>query len=135
SSDSSIRPLMYGLIEALHLTLTHLTENRMDVYEKSVTTIEEWKIKSCQFSNRSADPLASVIYKGFESILMIIKNFEHSHIMRALGSLERERSHFQSFSNFREFSIRSLMYGMMESIHLILQQLTEKSDKSSKSSE
>ncbi|GMR31292.1 hypothetical protein PMAYCL1PPCAC_01487 [Pristionchus mayeri] len=126
---------MYGLIEALHLTLTHLTEDKMDSYERSVATIEEWKRKSCEFSNGSADPLASVIYKGFELMLMIVKNFEHNHIVRALGSFDFERTQSLRFDGVEEFSIRSLMYGVIESVHLTLQHLAEKKYQTSHSKE
>ncbi|GMR57207.1 hypothetical protein PMAYCL1PPCAC_27402, partial [Pristionchus mayeri] len=50
----------------------------------------EWKRKICEFSLRSDDPLISVISKGFDSIIRILKNSEHCHIRRALGSLDRK---------------------------------------------
>ncbi|GMR31302.1 hypothetical protein PMAYCL1PPCAC_01497, partial [Pristionchus mayeri] len=135
SDEPSIRSLMFGIIESLHLTLTHLTEGKGHVSKDVVSVIEEWKKQSLEFANQSFDGLVPVISKGFDSMFIIVKNAEICHIRRALRVLHFERSLSFHHDNIEEFSIRSLMYGMMESIHLILQQLTEKSDKSSKSSE
>ncbi|GMR44052.1 hypothetical protein PMAYCL1PPCAC_14247, partial [Pristionchus mayeri] len=59
--------------------------------------IEEWKRKSGEFSNLSADPLISVISRGFDLMVLIIMNFEHCHILRALRSLEKERINSMDF--------------------------------------
>ncbi|GMR44074.1 hypothetical protein PMAYCL1PPCAC_14269, partial [Pristionchus mayeri] len=59
--------------------------------------LEEWKRKICEYSNHSADPLVSVISKGLDLMHLIIKNFEHCVILRALGSLEKERCYNLEF--------------------------------------
>ncbi|GMR34904.1 hypothetical protein PMAYCL1PPCAC_05099, partial [Pristionchus mayeri] len=135
TGELSIRSLMFGLIESLHLTLTHLTEDKTDDHEKVVSKIEEWKKKCLEFSNQSIDALVSVILKGIDSMFNIVKNSDICHIRRSLRTLDFERS--QSFHDdiTDEFSIRSLMYGMMESIHLTLLHLTEKRNQSNRSEE
>ncbi|GMR43771.1 hypothetical protein PMAYCL1PPCAC_13966, partial [Pristionchus mayeri] len=73
TDEPSIRLLMHGLIESLHLTLNHLTEGRTESYESALSIIEEWKRKSCEFSNHSTDPLVSLFSRAFESMVIIVR--------------------------------------------------------------
>ncbi|GMR44061.1 hypothetical protein PMAYCL1PPCAC_14258, partial [Pristionchus mayeri] len=124
SSEPSIRYLMFGIIESLHLTLTHLTEGKKVACAKAQSTIKEWKKKCVEFSDQSTDALVSVISKGFDAMFNIVKNSELSHIRRALRALHFERSLSFRDENIEELSLRSLMYGVIESIHLVLLHLT-----------
>ncbi|GMR50603.1 hypothetical protein PMAYCL1PPCAC_20798, partial [Pristionchus mayeri] len=126
SEEPSIRYLMFGVIESLHLTLAHLTDETEDVFERAVSTIDEWKKKSADFSNGSVDLLATVISRAFEMMLAIVKNIDLCHILRALGSLDFERSQSLCFENINELSIRSLKYGIIESIYLTLLYMIQK---------
>ncbi|GMR31299.1 hypothetical protein PMAYCL1PPCAC_01494, partial [Pristionchus mayeri] len=111
-------------------TLTHLTDEKKDGDEKVVSTIEEWKKKCVEYSNQSIDALVNVISRCFDSMFVIFKNADISHIRRALRTLDFERSQSFEDENIAEISIRSLMYGVMESIHLTFLHLTEKMNRS-----
>ncbi|GMR43798.1 hypothetical protein PMAYCL1PPCAC_13993, partial [Pristionchus mayeri] len=73
TDEISIRLLMHGLIESLHLTLNHLTEGRTDAYETALATIEKWKRKTSEFSNHSTDHLVSLFSRAFESMVIIVR--------------------------------------------------------------
>ncbi|GMR43751.1 hypothetical protein PMAYCL1PPCAC_13946, partial [Pristionchus mayeri] len=99
TDETSIRLLMFGLIESIHLTLNHLTEGRTEAYATALATIDYWKRKNSEFSNNSTDPLVSLFSRAFESMVGIVRNVERCHMLRSLGSLELERSHCLQFED------------------------------------
>ncbi|GMR43801.1 hypothetical protein PMAYCL1PPCAC_13996, partial [Pristionchus mayeri] len=66
---------------------------------------------------------------------VILKNCGHCHTMRALASLELERNHCMRYENEKEISIRSLVYGVIESLHMTLLHLIEKKNQEKSSVE
>ncbi|GMR54777.1 hypothetical protein PMAYCL1PPCAC_24972, partial [Pristionchus mayeri] len=123
-SEPSIRSLMFGLIESLHLTLTHLMEGGKGPHEQTLSIIKEWKKKGLEFSNLSIDAFVSAILRGFDSMFHIVNKAAFDTIRRSLRALDFERSQSFHDENIEEISIRSMMYGMIESIHLTLVHLT-----------
>ncbi|GMR35237.1 hypothetical protein PMAYCL1PPCAC_05433 [Pristionchus mayeri] len=95
--------------------------------ESPLSTVEEWKIKTCQFSNHSTEALAALFSRTFEGMSTVLRNPDHCHIQRALASIEFELSNSLRFEETGELSIRSLMFGLIESLHLTLTHLTEDS--------
>ncbi|GMR43350.1 hypothetical protein PMAYCL1PPCAC_13545, partial [Pristionchus mayeri] len=56
-------------------------------------------------------------------------------ILRSLGSLDIGRRHSFGFENAEEFSIRTLIYGLIECLHMTLLQLIEKKNQEKSSEE
>ncbi|GMR57212.1 hypothetical protein PMAYCL1PPCAC_27407, partial [Pristionchus mayeri] len=62
--------------------------------------------------------------RALEGMAIIMKDSEPCRIQRALRSLDLERSNCLKFENSKEPSLRSMMYGLIESLHLALTHLT-----------
>ncbi|GMS97875.1 hypothetical protein PENTCL1PPCAC_20050, partial [Pristionchus entomophagus] len=76
----SVRNLMFGLIESHHLTLKRLIEERNRLNGNgetfrlnSLKIVEDWLTKSVTWFVQSGDDLISVIRRGFEAMVTILK--------------------------------------------------------------
>ncbi|GMR43796.1 hypothetical protein PMAYCL1PPCAC_13991, partial [Pristionchus mayeri] len=94
--------------------------------------VEEWSRKSYDFSVRENDALNGLFMKLFDVNSAILQNSEHRIIQRALENLNGKRSKYQRFENTNEKSIQSVMYGIVESLHLTIVHLLEQGDPSEK---
>ncbi|GMR43808.1 hypothetical protein PMAYCL1PPCAC_14003, partial [Pristionchus mayeri] len=85
---------------------------------------------SYDFSVRENDTLNGLFMKIFDMNSVILKNSENRITQRALENLNGKRSKYQRFENTNEKSIRSVMYGIIESLHLTIVHLLEQEDPS-----
>ncbi|GMS83444.1 hypothetical protein PENTCL1PPCAC_5619, partial [Pristionchus entomophagus] len=97
----------------------------MTLRETRLSTVQDWKEKICEFAIQSDDNLASVLSKGFDVASIILKGSEHRNIQRALESLGINLSICMRSEKTKDPSIRTMMCGFIESVHLVLLQLTE----------
>ncbi|GMR43784.1 hypothetical protein PMAYCL1PPCAC_13979, partial [Pristionchus mayeri] len=98
-----------------------------------LSIVEEWSRKCYDFSVRENDTLNGLFMKVFDVNSAILKNSEHRIIQRALENLNGKRSKYQRFENIREKSIRSVLYGIVESLHLTIVHLVEQGEPLEKS--
>ncbi|GMS91213.1 hypothetical protein PENTCL1PPCAC_13388, partial [Pristionchus entomophagus] len=97
--------------------------------------IEEWKRQTCEFAIQSDDNLVSLISKSLDAMTTIHNTSTDRNIRRTLDALDIERSLFLRSEKTKEPSIRSLMYGIIESLHLTLLHLTSERNHSKYSEE
>ncbi|GMR43787.1 hypothetical protein PMAYCL1PPCAC_13982, partial [Pristionchus mayeri] len=131
----SVRSLFFGIIQSLHLTLKYLKEETMADSDTVRSTISEWSKRSSNFPEKLTEPLVSLFSRANETMLSIVTNIELRHILRSFGSLDSELSNYLKFENTDELSIRSLMYGVIQCVHLTLLHLIEKKNKTNSSEE
>ncbi|GMR38117.1 hypothetical protein PMAYCL1PPCAC_08312, partial [Pristionchus mayeri] len=94
--------------------------------ETPLSIVAEWKRKACDFSEESTDSLVSVFSKCFEAGSAVLKKSDPCHIQRALASPDSEREICLRFEETNDPTIRFLMFGLIESLHLVLSHLTDK---------
>ncbi|GMS90311.1 hypothetical protein PENTCL1PPCAC_12486, partial [Pristionchus entomophagus] len=86
--------------------------------------VEEWKTKICEYAIQSDDIFIPMISTAFDAMYTILKISKHCDIKRTLEALDFERSLYLRSGKTKETSVRSLMYGVIESLHLTLVHLT-----------
>ncbi|GMR50597.1 hypothetical protein PMAYCL1PPCAC_20792, partial [Pristionchus mayeri] len=133
--QTTIRSLTYGLLESFNLSLMHLTGESGDAYEKALSAIVKLKKKCYEMNNISFDALVSLQTIAVITLHIVVKSSDICQIRRVLSSLESERSKRFAKETFGHISIRSLTYGIIESIQLTLTHLTEKRNQSKSTGE
>ncbi|GMS90776.1 hypothetical protein PENTCL1PPCAC_12951, partial [Pristionchus entomophagus] len=97
---------------------------RMNQSNAALSTIEGWKRKTCEYYIQSDDALVPLISKAFDTMSEIHKPSKHSQIQRTLDSLDLELSLYRRSEDTKEPSLRPLIYGIMESLHLTLRRVS-----------
>ncbi|GMR43783.1 hypothetical protein PMAYCL1PPCAC_13978, partial [Pristionchus mayeri] len=113
------------IVESLHVTIVHLLEQR-EPSNSSLLIVEQWKRKANDFSIHSNDSLFSICLKAFDVMSRILESAHYSHIKLALDILKSEYSNCLHLENTSELSIRLVMFGIIESLHLTFVHLMEK---------
>ncbi|GMR37666.1 hypothetical protein PMAYCL1PPCAC_07861, partial [Pristionchus mayeri] len=87
------------------------------------------ELQSSDFFSQSNDSLLSLIAKGFETMSVSLSDdSDRKHVQCALLNLESQRKITMQFEDNDSDPLRSLTYGLIESIHLTLQKLHRKID-------
>ncbi|GMR37665.1 hypothetical protein PMAYCL1PPCAC_07860 [Pristionchus mayeri] len=95
--------------------------------QESLWTVKRWQQKSTDFFSRSNDSLISLISKGFETMsFSLSEDSDPKHVQCALLTLESQRVITMQFEEKNSDALRSLAYGLIESLHLTLQNLHKK---------
>ncbi|GMS89654.1 hypothetical protein PENTCL1PPCAC_11829 [Pristionchus entomophagus] len=92
----------------------------------ALVTIEEWKEKCRDASDRSDDGLVHTLNKGFEAMHAVLSNeSDHRQMERAIAHLEIERLITLQFDKPQIDESRNLVLGLVECFHLVLKELTK----------
>ncbi|GMR43739.1 hypothetical protein PMAYCL1PPCAC_13934 [Pristionchus mayeri] len=75
--DDSIRSLMYGLLECIHLTILYLTGHRESA-DISLEIIKEWRKKAFEIKAQSVDSLISLFLNLLNAMSLILKSAQHN---------------------------------------------------------
>ncbi|GMT30477.1 hypothetical protein PFISCL1PPCAC_21772 [Pristionchus fissidentatus] len=122
--EVSLRDAIYGLVQCLHLTLQELTKikDQPEIAEEVPMDIHE-------FSGQSNDVIFIVISQALDVMNNILKpESDLKNIEASLVSLEFERIQSLEEDEEREIPLRDSIYGLIQSIHLTLQELTKIKD-------
>ncbi|GMR37670.1 hypothetical protein PMAYCL1PPCAC_07865, partial [Pristionchus mayeri] len=93
-----------------------------------LTIVKEWQRKSFEFNNQSKDRLLSLITKTFETMSDVLSaDSDRELILCSLLSLDSQRSITIKFENNHADVLRTLMFGLIQSLQVTLFELTEKS--------
>ncbi|GMT29771.1 hypothetical protein PFISCL1PPCAC_21068, partial [Pristionchus fissidentatus] len=123
---SPLRDAIYSLLHCIQLTLQKLTKNGD---EKEASIVDDCRRKIHELSGESNDLLFTVMSKAIDTMNLIINPVSDSkRIRRSLVSLEFERT--QSLLNDREVPFRHAINGLIQCLHLTLQELTKIKDQS-----
>ncbi|GMS83589.1 hypothetical protein PENTCL1PPCAC_5764 [Pristionchus entomophagus] len=94
-----------------------------------VALVEDFRRKSCQIFHQTNDGFHSLMMKGFDSMgLIFSQNADRNQIQRALRTLDSERKISVEYEDSNADSVRLMMYGFIEAVHLTLRHLTQKND-------
>ncbi|GMS90777.1 hypothetical protein PENTCL1PPCAC_12952 [Pristionchus entomophagus] len=88
--------------------------------EASLSIIDEWKGKTCEYYIQSDDALVPLISNAFDAMSEFNKTSNPSNIQKMLKTLDFELSLYRRAENVKNLSFRSLVFGIMESLHLTL---------------
>ncbi|GMR31004.1 hypothetical protein PMAYCL1PPCAC_01199, partial [Pristionchus mayeri] len=86
--------------------------------------------KAFDLSLASNDALSGLFVKTFDVMTPVLKDFEDRIIRRALETLYEKGSICERYENVKVPSVRSLMYGVIESLHFTIRHLTENGESS-----
>ncbi|GMT02542.1 hypothetical protein PENTCL1PPCAC_24716, partial [Pristionchus entomophagus] len=103
--------------------------------QRESNILRTYSLQICEFAIVSDDTLVNVISKGVDVASKILKGSEHRNIQRALEYLDIELSIAMLSEKAKEPSLRSMMLGLIESVHLTLLHLTEEKSQSNSSEE
>ncbi|GMR43756.1 hypothetical protein PMAYCL1PPCAC_13951, partial [Pristionchus mayeri] len=78
------------------------------------------------FSSQLNDYLVPICLKAFDVMYLILNSDLKKNIVRTLSALKREYSTCLSFENTDELTIRYIMFGIIDSLHLTLLHMTGK---------
>ncbi|GMR43744.1 hypothetical protein PMAYCL1PPCAC_13939, partial [Pristionchus mayeri] len=81
-----------------------------------LTTVEEWRKESFDFSRESDDVLIPVTSRAFDALSLILKGSDLPRIRNALAAMDFERSNCVQIDNAEEQSVRSLFFGIIQSL-------------------
>ncbi|GMR43724.1 hypothetical protein PMAYCL1PPCAC_13919, partial [Pristionchus mayeri] len=116
---------MFELLKCIHITIVHLAEHG-ESPSNSLSIITESRKRAIAFKYQSDDPLVSHFLSVLKVMSLILKSAQYSKIKGALETVDSELSNRRRFENSNELSIRYLMFGIVECVHLTLLHLTKK---------
>ncbi|GMR37667.1 hypothetical protein PMAYCL1PPCAC_07862 [Pristionchus mayeri] len=103
----------------------------MTQVESPLSIIKGWQNKSLEFNTQSKDRLLPLMTKTFETMSDLLSGeFDREDVLLALLNLDSQRANTMRFESKNTDAIRTLVFGLIQSLQLILLDLTEKGSSS-----